>query len=95
MKSWQKELILFILASPISATMAVVRVVRRLKLLRLALQPSLVCRTCGAEVSLVGFWRCACGHTYQGHLLRVCPVCGAVPKMVRCFRCGATRPVRW
>lgn len=95
MKSWKKEIILFILASPITAAMAVVRLVRRMRLLRQAIDPSLTCRTCGAEVSLVGLWRCACGHTYQGHLLRPCSVCGAVPRMVRCFRCGTTRPIRW
>jgi hypothetical protein len=42
-------------------------------------------------VSLVGMWRCSCGnHVYRGHLLRLCPVCGTVPVVVRCYRCGVT-----
>jgi hypothetical protein len=50
----------------------------------------IICRNCGAAISLVGIWRCRCGYTYKGHLLRPCPVCDALPRMARCFRCGVT-----
>jgi hypothetical protein len=95
MKPWHKEVILFILAAPISAVVALVRLIRRLRLLWQAMQPSLPCRTCGEQIALVGFWQCSsCKHTYQGHVLRFCQVCGTFPRMVRCYRCGATHPVR-
>jgi hypothetical protein len=32
----------------------------------------------------------ACGFTYRGHLLRVCPICFSLPAMVRCYDCGLT-----
>lgn len=93
MKQWQKDAILFLLASPIIALAAMGRLLHRLQWLRLAVRPSLNCRVCGAEISLVGFWRCSCGYSYQGHLLRPCAVCGAMPRMARCFQCSATRSI--
>lgn len=80
---------LFLLASPVLLLRALVRAYRQYMLLRVAMEPSLWC-ACGAEVSLVGLWRCSCNFTYQGHLLRLCPVCGTIPKVVRCYRCGVT-----
>ena len=93
MKSWQRDLALFTLASPILAGRAAIRAVRRVRLLQQATQPAITCRTCGSEISLVGLWQCACKFTYQGHLLRVCPLCGAFPRMVRCYNCGATEKI--
>jgi hypothetical protein len=94
MKSWQWDLLLFTLASPVFAVRAIVRTVRRLRFLRTAVQPNIVCRTCGGEISLVGVWRCSCGYTSRSHLLRYCPGCGAFPRMIRCYRCGETRRVQ-
>jgi hypothetical protein len=51
--------------------------------------PAIVCE-CGAAVSLVNVWKCSCGFTYRGHLLRVCPVCKTIPRVVRCYACGVT-----
>lgn len=90
MKSWERDLTLFALASPILAARGAMRMIRRLQLLRLAVQPVLTCRTCGGAISLVGQWRCACGFEYRGHLLRPCPLCGSFPRMLRCFQCGTT-----
>ena len=80
---------LFVLASPILAVKAVRRALERYRFFRLAMRPAIVCE-CGSQVPLVGFWRCSCGFTYRGHLLRICPVCGSLPCVVRCYRCGVT-----
>lgn len=93
MKSWYWDLVLFVLASPILLLRGTLRSVRRLQLLRMAAQPSIVCRTCGSEITLLGVWRCACGFTYQGHALRYCPGCGNFPRWVRCYHCGITQRV--
>lgn len=45
---------------------------------------------CGSPISLVGFWRCSCTFTYRGHLLQMCPLCGKIPKICRCYACGLT-----
>lgn len=94
MKTWQRETVLWILASPILALLAVVRMVRAARLLWWAMQPALPCRTCGQPIALVGLWRCSCGFCYQGHLLRYCPLCHSLPQVVRCYRCQATEKVR-
>jgi hypothetical protein len=94
MKRWQEDAVLFILTSPILAVRAAVRFLRHLAFLRMAIQPTLTCRTCGGIISLVGMWKCECGYTSEGHVLRDCPVCGSIPAMIRCYRCGATEPVR-
>src|SRR5216684_1174789 len=39
---------------------------------------------------LVGLWRCSCSFIYRGHLLQLCPLCGRVPRIVRCYTCGLT-----
>jgi hypothetical protein len=93
MKPRYWDAILFLLASPIIAFVAVRRGARRFALLRKALRPALTCRTCGDRIVLVGMWRCGCSFTYQGHYLRFCPVCDSFPRMVRCYRCGATEKV--
>ncbi len=94
MKRWHIDGALFVLASPILAVRAVIRILRHFTFLRMAIQPTLACRTCGGIISLVGMWKCGCGYTSEGHVLRDCPVCGSIPAMIRCYRCGATEPVR-
>lgn len=91
MKSRYWDAILFLLASPVLAVAAIARLKRRAALLRKATQPTLPCRTCGHQIMLLGMWRCGCGYTYQGHLLRFCPICDSFPRMVRCYRCSATQ----
>jgi hypothetical protein len=80
---------LFVFASPILAVLAGRRACERYRFFRLAMQGEIPCE-CGAVVSLVGLWRCSCGFTYRGHLLRTCPVCETTPCVVRCYRCGVT-----
>ena len=80
---------LFIMASPILLFQALRRAHERYRFFRLAMEPEMLCE-CGATVSLVGYWRCSCGFTYRGHLLRVCQVCGSIPCIARCYRCGVT-----
>jgi hypothetical protein len=83
------DCILFVLASPVLLVKAARRAGERYRFFRLAMAPAIVCE-CGAEVSLVGVWKCSCNYTYCGHLLRACPVCGTIPCVVRCYRCGIT-----
>ncbi len=83
------DVALFVLASPILLFQAVQRAIERYRFFRLAMESTMLCE-CGGTVSLVGYWRCSCGFTYRGHLLRVCPVCGSVPCVVRCYRCGVS-----
>jgi hypothetical protein len=94
MKRWYWSVPLLIFASPILAIRSVLRFVRYLSFLRKTIQPTLTCRTCGATIHLLGMWRCGCGHTAEGHVLRFCPVCHSFPAMIRCCRCGATEAVR-
>lgn len=94
MQQWQKRLGLWLLASPILLLVGIVKFIRHLRLLRLTVQPSVRCRTCGSAISLLGFWRCGCGFAYQGHLLRHCPQCSTLPRIIRCYRCGVTQLLR-
>lgn len=84
------DLVLWLLASPILAIEGLDRLARRGDFWLLSYSPSLDCRNCGAAVSLVGLWRCRCGYTYRGHLIRECPVCFSLPRVVRCIACGLT-----
>ena len=93
-KSWQWDAILFVFASPILVVPAAVRALRRLRFLRQAIEPWIACSTCEGQIFLVGFWKCGCGFTYRGHVLRFCPVCGSFPAMIRCYQCSATMKVR-
>src|SRR5258708_4116587 len=83
------DAVLFVLASPVLLALAVRRAVRRYRFFRLAMEPAFDCE-CGSPVSLVGLWKCSCGFTYRGHLLRLCPVCESIPCVARCYRCGVT-----
>lgn len=94
LKAWQTNLVLSLLASPILAVRAGFRAARRMCFYWQSMQPSMTCKTCGGEISLVGLWRCGCGFSYAGHLLRFCPVCNSLPRMIRCFKCGCTQAVR-
>ena len=85
------DLALVILASPIFVLRGVLVIVHRYRFWRVSYQATFHCRNCDETVSLVGMWRCLCGYTYAGHLLRECPVCLTLPRMVRCFTCGITR----
>ena len=80
---------LFVLASPVLLILAIRRGIHRYRFFRLVMESAIVCE-CRSTVSLVGLWRCGCGFTYRGHLLRLCPVCSSIPCMVRCHRCGVT-----
>ena len=84
------ELMLAAAAAPVYAVRGLVRAARRVKFWRVSYMTEITCRTCGSPISLVGMWRCNCGFTYKGHLLRVCPICSSLPRMARCFSCGAT-----
>src|SRR5712692_5399831 len=89
MKNPWLDLTLLVLASPILLVQGVRRGLERYRFFQMAMQPAITCE-CGAPVALVGFWKCSCGFTYQGHLLRTCPVCGTIPCVVRCYQCGVT-----
>jgi hypothetical protein len=84
------ELALFLLASPVLLCLAVRRGLRQLRFFAVASRTQIFCE-CGEEVVLVGLWKCSCAFTYRGHLVTVCPVCGSLPKVVRCYQCGVTR----
>ena len=94
LRSWVWDTVLLVLASPILGIVNTVRMVRHLIFLYRAVQPAVSCPACGNNIPLIGFWKCCCGFTYQGHLLRHCSICGSLPKMVRCYRCQATRRLR-
>ena len=83
------DVVLLALASPVYTALATRRLIRNYRFMRLASAASIHC-ACGADLSLVCLWRCSCRFTYAGHLLRVCPVCGTLPCVIRCYRCGVT-----
>ena len=84
------DVTLWMLASPIYLVQWLARLIRRWRFWRIAYVPAITCGVCGSAISLVGLWRCRCGYQAVGHLMRVCPVCQSLPRMVRCFVCGAT-----
>src|SRR5439155_13956643 len=81
---------LWVLASPILFGRWLFRLIGRWQFYRMAYRPRLVCRNCHGMISLVGMWRCGCQYVYKGHVLRECPICGSLPRMVRCYGCGIT-----
>lgn len=91
MKPAVKDFVLLVLASPIYCLKWLAQTVRGWPYWQVSYTPQIRCHNCGGDISLVGIWRCQCRYTYRGHLLRECPVCGASPRMVRCYRCGVTR----
>lgn len=85
------DVVLFILASPVLFIKVLRRAWKRYRFYTVAYSPRLTCGNCKEEISLLGLWRCSCGYTYSGHILRFCPICHTVPRIVRCFGCGTTR----
>ena len=91
MKDFITAVVLWVLASPILLVQQLFRLWRHLQFWKMAYRPNIRCHNCGASVSLVGQWECSCKFVYQGHLLRRCPICGSMPRMVRCYRCRVTQ----
>lgn len=85
-----KNCLLWTVASPVYLLRWGFSLPRRWRFWRTAYRPSIICRNCRATISLVGLWHCACGYSFRGHLVRECPVCGSLPRMVRCYSCGLT-----
>jgi hypothetical protein len=83
------DVALLLLASPIYGVLAVRRLIRKWRFLRVASATSIRCE-CGMEVPLVGLWRCGCGFVARSHLLSLCALCGHLPAIARCRRCGVT-----
>jgi len=81
---------LWFLASPVFCIAGLAKLIKRGRFWSIAYRSELFCHTCGRTVSLVGMWECKCGYTYRGHVLRACPVCHALPRMIRCYSCGTT-----
>jgi hypothetical protein len=90
MKDFVTDVILWALASPILLVQQIVRLRRHWRFWTVSYSSWITCGCCGASVSLVGEWMCNCKFVYRGHLLRRCPICGSVPRFVRCYRCGVT-----
>ena len=90
MKTLIFDFVLWFLASPILFLLWVVRAIKRVRFWLIAYSPSVLCRNCKNNISLVGQWRCGCGYTYQGHALRRCPICSSIPRTAQCLRCGLT-----
>lgn len=89
MSTFWVDVALWLLASPVLLVRSIVRAFRNGQFLETAIRDGVQCE-CGETVSLLGLWQCGCGYTYQGHLIRECPVCGTIPVMVRCYACGLT-----
>jgi hypothetical protein len=88
----ERDALLFIrgiLSLPFRVLASLLRLRRHCEFLRLATATEVFCE-CGAPISLVGMWRCSCTFTYRGHLLQICPLCGKIPRICRCYACGLT-----
>jgi hypothetical protein len=85
------ETVRWLVVSPILLVRLILHAFRQFDFWAMSYRHEIVCRNCGGGISLVGIWRCRCGYTYKGHLLRPCPVCDALPRMARCFQCGVTK----
>ena len=81
--------IVWVLSLPFAALAGLRRLREHLAFLSLAAATQILC-ACGSPISLVGFWRCGCSFTYRGHLLSICPLCGRIPRIIRCYACGVT-----
>ena len=84
------EIVRWLVVGPVLVVRFILHVFGLFDFYAVSYRHEIFCRNCGSAISLVGIWRCKCGYTYKGHLLRPCPVCEAVPRMARCFRCGTT-----
>jgi hypothetical protein len=84
------DLLLMLLASPILALRGILTLCHNFEYWLTAYRTKISCPNCGTSISLLGLWKCGCGYTYRGHVLRSCPVCHLMPAMVRCTGCGVT-----
>jgi hypothetical protein len=91
MRTFLFDALLWIFASPWLFLRSCIRFLRRIKYWRVAYATQIACIQCRSTISLVGMWRCGCGYTYTGHLLRRCPLCRSLPRTARCFTCGVSR----
>ena len=89
MKPYVLSGFLWLFASPILILRALVRAYRKSRVYEYMNAESIPC-ACGADVPLIGLWRCGCGFTYRGQLLRPCPICQTIPRVVRCHSCRVT-----
>ena len=89
-----RNALLFSLALPTLIVVWLVRGARAAWACRHALSTHLKCRHCRERIELVRPWKCSCGYTFLGHLLRKCAVCGSRPQMIRCGQCGMTWKIR-
>ncbi len=80
------DIFLFLLASPILLLKWLVQSIRRCVFWKVAYSTRIMCQNCGEYISLLGQWKCDCGHEYQGHLLRRCPFCQTTPQNRALFR---------
>lgn len=85
------SLAIHLMALPAAVLFAIAR---NLWAARNALRTRMRCRHCGNEMALVRAWRCGCGHTFVGSVLRKCEVCGSRPLVIRCNDCGLTWRIR-
>ncbi len=76
----------WLLRAPILLTMYLVR----LWAARSLLGNSIICRTCGEEISCIGFYECHCGFKFYGWYWGACPRCQDTPAFLDCGRCGAS-----
>lgn len=90
MKTLAFDLLLWLCASPLLLVEHSIRVFQRARYWKLAYTAAVSCKNCSADISLVGIWQCGCHYTYRGHILRVCPICYTLPRVVRCYECGLT-----
>jgi len=85
------ECVWWLLASPIFMVQWFIRIARDAHFWKIAYAADIPCAACGKSISLVGIWQCpACRFSYRGHVLRNCPICGVMPRMVRCYACNMT-----
>ena len=84
------QIVRWLIVGPILLARFILRAFQWFDFWAVAYRHDISCRNCGSAISLVGIWRCRCGYTYKGHVLRSC-VCGSLPRMVRCFQCGITQ----
>jgi hypothetical protein len=90
MKGVLLDLVLWVFASPILLVEYLVRLSRWIRYWKVSYTTSFPCRNCGESISLVGIWQCGCRYVYKGHVLRTCPICSSLPRLVRCYACGLT-----
>lgn len=84
------RMVLYLFSLPLLLIWHLIRGIRGLRSLHHAQITSIQCSNCNYHISLVGIWKCACGYTYRGHVMRCCPQCSRTANLVRCLRCQVT-----